>query len=196
MCLPSRVANLVAPPPTCRTASLRVFSTLKMQPNTRTWRPCWRAVCRAERAGRPRSRGSAHAPEAAASEVGLRNHPKPYWVRYEVLTDLVATFSVDAAVSKYDFQTCYLACDTTSLLLWYNCWPRCFRACASVVLHQWWPSELHRWPSRWDHGKDCEVSHSGAQPADATSREETIPSQPKITWVISDACARSVRPRP
>lgn len=54
-----------------------------------------------------------------------------------------------------------------------------------MVLCQWRPSELHRRHSWWDHGEDCQVSHSGAQPADATSREETIPSQPKIMWVMS-----------
>ena len=71
---PCRVVNLAAPRQMHRRTRLRASRALKTRLNMRTWRPCWRAACRKEGAGRPRCRASAHAPEQPPSEVSLINN--------------------------------------------------------------------------------------------------------------------------
>lgn len=76
LCLPPsyRMANLAMQPrQKHRRASLRVSSMLKMQPNTKTWRPCWRVACMAETAAHPRCRATAPAPGPATPEVYPNN---------------------------------------------------------------------------------------------------------------------------
>ena len=69
--LAPRAVNLAVPHQKRRRTILRGFSLLKTQPNTRTWRLCWRAAYAGTTAGHPSCQASACAPVLATPEVCL-----------------------------------------------------------------------------------------------------------------------------